>query len=403
MKRVIAFLLFLLFAAPLRSEESFTQNLNQTGLFTYYLLDKSSNTIISPLSINSALLMCYVGAKGETAKEIQNALRISEDQQGALEASEALLSRIGSGMKIANSMWVDQSISILPSYNQIVANGFNGIIKKVTFKNKAQTAAAMNNWIYDHSGDKISKFIDPSTLTQGEKMVLLNTLFLQGTWKHLFPTQRTGMLPFHAMDGSSPLCPMMNQTALFPYYEDGDTQVIALPIEGLDANVAFLVFFPKKKQSALYNFYYAQDESKPEGFLSYLRKLEDKEVNLTLPKFIVGQKLDLKSIFHSLGVSAALGPAADFSGITGKKNLFISQASHASLLSITEEGIFASASSGISFNLKSTRKPKAIEMDVNRPFLYAVYDFDANLLLFIGECINPTETSSLTKEAKENA
>lgn len=390
MRRLILFL-FLGLLSPLKGEESFSKSLNQAGMFAFYIMDKSSNTIISPLAINTSLLMCYMGAKERTADQIANALHLSMNPSQVGDAYRNLLSKLGSGTQLGSSLWIDQTTSILPTFNQAITEDFEGTVQKIDFKKTSAAAARMNNWVHDHSGGRITQFVDPSTLSAATKMVLLNTLLLKGTWQSPFPTQQTGMLPFKTASGEQVSCSMMNQVSSLYYFENEETQIVALPIENLNANTSFIVFLPKKEESELYNFYYAQDESKPEGFLSYLDKFEKRMVNLTLPKFLVGQKLNLKSIFRSLGITDALTSNADFSGIDGTKDLFISEAMHESILMIDEGGIFASAASGITFNLKSTKTPEGIEMNVNRPFLYAVYDFDADVLLFLGECKNPTE------------
>lgn len=384
-------LLFLTLLSSLRGDESFTNSLNHAGMFAYYIMGKSSNTIISPLAINASLLMCYEGARGNTAKQIADSLHLSMNQSQMGEAYENLLSKLGSGIKLGSSLWFDERTSILPTFNQAISEDFRGTVQKVDFTKPSQAAAAMNNWVYDHSEGKISKFVDPSNLSKSTRMVLLNALLLKGSWQSPFPTQRTGIKTFKTRQGEQVNCSMMNQVSSLSYFENQDTQIVALPIEELNANVSFIVFLPKKTDTDLYNFYYAQDESKPEGFLSYLDKFEKRMVNLTLPKFIIGQKLNLKAIFRSLGISDALSSSADFSGIDGTKNLFISEAMHESILSINEGGIFATAASGITFSLKAFRDSDGIEMNVNRPFLYAVYDFAANVLLFLGECQNPVE------------
>lgn len=382
--------LFLGFLSPLKGEESFSKSFNHAGMFAYYIMDKSSNTVISPLAINASLLMCYMGAKEETAKQIASALHLSMNPSQVGDSYRDLLLKLGNPLQLVSSLWVDQTTSILPPFNQVITEDFKGTVQKVDFK-KPLAAARMNNWLHDHSGGRITKFVDPSTLSAATKMVLFNALLLKGTWQSPFPTQRTGMQPFITVSGQQVSCSMMNQVSSLYYFENDETQIVALPIEDLNTNISFIVFLPKKKESDLYNFYYAQDESKPEGFLSYLDKFEKRMINLTLPKFFIGQKLNLKAIFRSLGVTDALSSKANFSRIDGTKDLFISEAMHESILMIDEGGIFASAASGITFNLKSTKEPEGIEMNANRPFLYAVYDFDADILLFLGECQNPIE------------
>ncbi|QVL56720.1 MAG: hypothetical protein KFB93_04875 [Simkaniaceae bacterium] len=408
MRRLI-FLALLAFISPLRAEDAkdntLANSFNHTGMFLYYIMDKSSNTIISPLSINASLVMAYMGARGQTAHEMASSLHLTLPQNQLGDAYRKMTSRMGSGVKLGTSLWVDKNASIIPSYQTTIHEDFKGVIEKVDFMKPQSAATKMDDWINNHSGGKISRFIDPSSLGKSTKMVLLNTLFIQGSWQNPFPTQRSSGGQFKTSGGSIVNCRMMNQKSNLYYFEDQNTQIVALPIEGLNSNTSFIVFLPKKESAHLYNFYYAQDESKPQGFISYLDKFEKKDINLTLPKFIVSQKLDLKPLFRSLGINAALNDNANFSGIDGKKDLLISQSIHESLLSIDEGGIFAAASSGVTFSLKSFRETDSpIEMNVNHPFLYAIYDFDTNLLLFLGECLNPSEQSGpLSKEASASS
>lgn len=398
--RFLVFIGLLGIISPLRAQESenkLADSLNQTGMFLYYIMDKSSNTVISPFSINSSLLMAYIGAKGKTAQEIGNALHLTPPQSQWGKAYRNMRDRLGRGVKVGVSVWLGKDTSILSSYETVVHKDFNGVIEKIDFTKPQSAASKMNDWIHVNSGGKISRFIDPTTLTKSTKMVLLNTLFIQGSWDSPFPTQRSGTSQFKTPNSQYVNCRMMNQKSSLYYFENKDTQVVALPIKGLKSNICFIVFLPKGEHHHLYDFYYSQDESKPKGFLSYLDQFEKKDVDLSLPKFTVSQRLNLNSLLRTLGINSALNTNANFSGIDGKEDLYISQAFHESILSIDERGIFATAGSSINFSLKALREPKKpIVMNVNHPFLYAIYDFDTDLLLFLGECLNPLEQSNIT-------
>ncbi len=404
----IRFLLFiglLTALSPLKAQENdnkLADSLNQTGMFLYYIMDKSSNTVISPFSITSSLLMAYMGAKEKTAQELGHALHLTTPQNQVGAGYRNMRDRLGRGVKVGVSAWLGKDTSILSSYETIVHEDFKGDIEKVDFTKPQSAASKMNEWIHDNSGGKISRFIDPTTLAKSTKMILLNTLFIKGSWNSPFPTQRSGTSQFKTHSGQYVNCRMMNQKSSLYYFENKDTQVVALPIEGLNSHISFIVFLPKEEHSQLYDFYYSQDESKPKGFLSYLNQFEKKDVDLSLPKFTISQKLDLNSLFRTLGIHSALNTNANFSGIDGKQDLYISQAYHESVLSIDEGGIFAAAGSSITFSLKAFREPtNPIVMNVNRPFLYAIYDFDTELILFLGECLNPSEQSN-TINGEEN-
>lgn len=388
---------FLLFFGILRagSEEELTKSLNQSGMFLYYLINKSHNTIFSPLACNGSLLMVYMGAKGQTAYEIASALHLTLPQSEVAATYQSLVKPLYSSIDtfmLGSSLWIDDRFEILSSYKDIVQTDFNGSLHTVDFSKPVHAAHEINKWVYTYSKNKISSFINPKAITNQTKMILMNSLYLRGRWESPFPTQNTGVRPFLTSEGSPVDCKMMRQESELYYFENQDTKVVALPIESDGAHLAFVIFLPKKEVDDLYNFYYSQDESKPEGFLSYLRELKKTYLNLNLPRFLISQKLDLKPLFRALGINSATSSSADFSGIDGKKDLMLNQVAHESLLSIDEGGLFATAASGFSFGFKSKPRGEPIDVMANRPFLYAVMDFDTKLILFLGECHDPSQT-----------
>ncbi|MCB1109783.1 MAG: serpin family protein [Chlamydiia bacterium] len=391
------FLTLFILVTPLKGfgiDRDLAKSINHTGMFLYYIMDKSHNTIMSPLAISSSLLMAYMGAKGETAHQIAAGLHLTLPQNQVVPAYLSLANHLTEAGKveISNAMWVDTDAHILSSYQSIVKKGFNGEIQLVNFAKPQIAARKINAWVYDKSHEKIQNFINPSDISSSTRMILLNNLLVKGSWKSPFLTQSTGTHPFTQYDGNTVLCKMMRQVNDFYYFENEDTQVVALEIESLDSHLAFVVFLPRKASDNIYNFYYSQDESKPEGFLTYLSQLRRTSVDVSIPKFITSQKVNLIPLYRALGINSALTRSADFSGIDGTKNLMINKSFQQNVLSIDEGGIFAAAATGTSFSLKSTRPDAEASFVADRPFLYAIYDFDTGLLLFLGECQNPVET-----------
>lgn len=397
----------LTFFAPLRAhDDALIESINSTGLFTYYILNKSQNTVFSPFSMGASLLMAYSGARGDTASQMASAMHLTIPQNQVAKTYSRLEEELSSGngtVKIGNSMWVDKKTPILSSYKKLVEDDYNGLIQYVAFNNPKKAAYEINSWVYNHTDKKISLLVQPQEISSSTKMMLINALFVKGAWQTPFPTQRTGMKQFLTHQNEWVNAPTMNQTSQFPYYEDQEMQIVALPLENLNSRLALVLFLPKEKQSSVFDFFYSKDQTKPEGFLSYLDKLEKRPVEITLPKFIISQKINIGSFLSSIGMSLVTSGKADFSGIDGKKDLFISKATQQSVISIDEGGLFATASSGITFSLKSSIPfDNPAQFTANRPFLYALIDMESKLMLFIGECLDPTQTGIIETEDKKN-
>ena len=396
------FLTLITLGTPFRAysvNEELAESINNTGMFLYYIMDKSQNTVMSPLAISTSLLMTYMGAKGETAQQIAKGLNLTIPQKSVSSAYLSLANHLTEGggkVQIGASMWIDKRSNVLGSYKSLISKEFDGSIHSVNFLRPQIAANTINEWVYEKSNKNITKFINPSLLSSSTRMILINSLFLKGSWETPFPTQNTGQQPFLKKDGSSVPCKMMRQSSEVYYFENDASQVVALPIENLNSHLAFVIFLPKKHPEDLYNFYYSQDEKNPEGFISYLKYLKKAYVNISIPKFIISQKLNLVPLYRALGINEALSTKADFSGIDGTKNLMISEAFQQSVLSIDEGGIFATSGTSSSFNIKSSTRDDAAQFIANHPFLYAIYDFDTKLLLFLGECQNPSNTGIIT-------
>src|SRR5208337_433276 len=89
--------------------------------FAFYQAVKSQagNICFSPYSIASGLAMAASGAKGETAHEIQRALSYSlrlGPLFSDLNAQFSIASKTGSQLLLANALWVQKDLRLLPSF-----------------------------------------------------------------------------------------------------------------------------------------------------------------------------------------------------------------------------------------------------------------------------------------------
>ena len=66
-------------------------------------------------------------------------------------------------------------------------------------------------------------------------------------------------------------------------------------------------------------------------------------------------ELRLKDVLSAMGMPVAFTPEADFSGMTGKKELFISEVVHKAFVAVNEEGTEAAAATGVIVGRKSRR------------------------------------------------
>ena len=83
--------------------------------------------------------------------------------------------------------------------------------------------------------------------------------------------------------------------------------------------------------------------------------------------------------------------AADFSGIDGTKELFVSDVVHEGFVDVSEEGTEAAAATGVVVGVRSMApsREEPLEVQADRPFAWAVVDRGTGAVLFAGVVADP--------------
>lgn len=110
---------------------------------------------------------------------------------------------------------------------------------------------------------------------------------------------------------------------------------------------------------------------------------------LKLPKFSISSDFNLKDILPRLGVREAFTTQADFSGITGHRNLALSQAVHKAVLDVAENGTEAAAATG--FLMIKVSALEGLTVHFDRPFLVAIVSTNPPSILFLSKVTNPLQ------------
>jgi serpin B len=91
-----------------------------------------------------------------------------------------------------------------------------------------------------------------------------------------------------------------------------------------------------------------------------------------------------------LGMQAAFVPGlADFSGMDGTRNLYITSVLHKAFIDVAEKGTEAAAATGVIMG--TTGMPVGLYITANRPFLYFLRDAPTGAILFMGRVVDPTQ------------
>ncbi|XP_017079022.1 serine protease inhibitor 42Dd [Drosophila eugracilis] len=351
----------------------------------YQILSKShtnQNIIISPVSIETILSMVYMGAGGTTAQELQTVLKLpSGDKQAVATKYKELLNRIqgqdqGPTLNLANRIYINDQLSLLPDYNQAVREPFKAEAESISLANGPAAAEGINKWVLDHTSGKITDMIDPGSMTADVKALLVNAIYFKGQWESKFNASKTRSDTFQVTAEKSVPVQMMVQTGNFKasYFKDIEAQVIELPY--LNSKLSMTIFLPREVGglSAL-----------EEKIVGFNRTLVAREVFLKLPRFKIEFHDDLKETLEKLGIRELFTDDSDLSGLfSDKSGGKVSQVSHKAFLEVNEEGAEAAAATSVTV---TNRAGFSMYIAADHPFAFVIRD--ANNIYFQGRVISP--------------
>ena len=116
-------------------------------------------------------------------------------------------------------------------------------------------------------------------------------------------------------------------------------------------------------------------------------------VLLTLPRFKIETATSLKVLLQALGMTSAfINGTADFSGMDGTHNLYISDVFHDAFINVAEKGTEAAAATAVVIDVDGgVALFMGLVVDATRPFIYFLYDQPTGAILFMGRVQDPSQ------------
>ena len=346
------------------------------------------NLFFLPFSIQVALAMCAVGARGKTRTVMADLIGAPEsvDEQNR-QYAELLKSINENGRRLfelttANALWGQQGSHLKPKFRQAIVECYDGALKEVNFIDQPDCAVkTINGWVSDKTHQKIKDLIHRNLIDSDTRLILTNAIYFKGKWEFEFKKASTKDENWHGPNGDR-TAPMMRRKGNYPNYEDKDFQAVELPYKG--GQLSMLVVLPRDLDglTSLEANWSANDT-----YRVVPKKLFAESVIVSLPRFKLETEFKLKPIFCEMGAELAFGNEADFSGI-GDESLKISEVVHKAFVEVNEEGTEAAAATGAHMSFKSAM-PMPKEFKADHPFLFFIRDRNTNTVLFAGRVVDP--------------
>ena len=337
---------------------------------------EGENTLVSPLSVMSALAMTANGAAGETLCQMETVLG------GSLEDLNEWLggSSHGENVKLANGMWLkdDGAFEARQDFLDMVKRGYDVKVEAAPFDDS--TAKEINSWVKKQTDDMINGIVDE--IPTEAVLYLVNALAFDAQWEKPYADYQVQEGVFITENGNEQTVEMMydavqdylrteNAKGFLKWYEGGKYAFAALlPDEGV--SVKELV-----------------DSLVGEKLMVLLQNPKADVVQTAIPKFRSETNLELSAALKNLGMTDAFDRnLADFSELGQYEggNLNISRVMHKTYIEVGELGTRAGAATAVELEAGSAMvEPNTVYLD--RPFVYMIVDMESHFPIFMGTCM----------------
>jgi len=379
------------------SEQALLVEGNSAFAFKLYLALKGEegNLFYSPYSISLALAMTYAGARGETAQQVAATLQFLLDQERlhpAFNWLDAELASRGEGaagkdgegfrLNIVNAIWGQKDYSFLSTFLDVLAENYGAGLRILDFINETeQSRLAINKWVSKQTNKRIPDLIPQGAIDEWTRLVLTNAIYFNAAWAYPFDEEMTADGPFYLLDGGQVIVPMMRQTESFGYTEGEGYQAVELLYDG--GELSMVIFLPEAGKFEAF-----EEGLQSQQVSDVISGLQPTEVALTMPKFEFDSEFSLKDTLAGMGMPIAFSSSADFSGMTGNPELFISDVVHKAFVAVDEAGTEAAAATAVI--MPTSAAPELpVEVTIDRPFIFLIRDIETGAILFVGRVLNP--------------
>jgi serpin B len=370
------------------------------------LRSQDGNLCISPLSVSTAIAMTAAGARGNTATQMLSVLhwtlpadRLSADSAAltkmvapvaaAGDASPHAAQRKAPIVRICNSLWGASGIAYEQPFETALQRDFGAELHMLDFAADPEAARKqIDTWASDATNKRIPNAMPAGSIKKSTRLVLVDAVYFKASWADEFKIRSTHELPFHRDGAADATVPMMHQELRLNYTENEHLQMVEIPYIG---DFSMVVLLPKKVDGLKE----VESEISADTIKPLVSSPTYRMVDLSVPKFKMHGRYELKKSLAVMGMTDACSPAADFSGITTSERLMIDAVSHSTFIAVDEHGTEAAAVTSITMMPTSVfqRPEQPVVFRADHPFLFIIRQNETGAILFMGRVADPSMQS----------
>lgn len=351
--------------------------------------------VVSPYSAERAIGMVLDGACGSTLTQIYHALQLplaKNVSAAGAQVDKYFSEEFGPNVTIDidNKVWVEKNITLLEDYTTSLKANYDIEVRNVDFKGDPEGARqAINDDIYKATHEKISDLLQKGMISPLTKAVLTNAIYFKAPWAENFPAEATDKADFFAANGAIKVDMMHHNKRHRVFVDD---KITAVDLAFAESPFSLVILMPtageQPQPDALKTL---QQNMDAKAFRELAQKMQSKDTVLSLPKFKIETSIPLNSLLKSLGMTEAFSDDADFSRMTGKEDLFISDVIQKAFIDVNENGTEAAAATAAIMYMKAMMRPDPeppVTVTIDHPFMYALVENQSGAILFLGDVQN---------------
>jgi serine protease inhibitor len=270
----------------------------------------------------------------------------------------------------------------LKGFVQLISNNYGAGMQFVDFGRSEEARIMINDWVTKNTHGRIEDLIPAGVINTKTRLVVSNAVYFKGLWVTPFKKRNTRQARFTLIGGGRVVVPTMGQVDDFRYAERPGCKALEMPYKECD--IAMLVLLPTDPAglSGLEKSLTLDEVNR------CIANLATHKVSLQLPKAKMLESLSLARTLNAMGMPHGFAKA-DFSGMDGAKDLFISDVLHKALVNIDEEGTEAAAATAVPVAAAEGFGEEIKEFIADHPFIFLIRERQSGAILFMGRMMSP--------------
>ncbi len=348
--------------------------------------ENGENAAYAPLNVYLALSLLASVSAGDTGAQVLALLGADSVEALQKTAEDLWLGCYrddgAATCTLANSIWLSRgeeyNEDLLKALSErMYLSAYQGVMGDEAYDN------ALRQWINDNTGNLLKEQAGELSFSAETVFALASTIYFRGKWDAEFRQENNEVAPFHGPSGDEDVTYMCQRTLETYYWADqfaaigkpfatGETMYLILPDEGVSPDALY-------EDPALYGLLDGTGAGVDSTYIN---------VNLRMPKFDIAASRDLCASLMALGVTDAFQMGADFSPLSDREDLYVSEVKHAVRVTVDEEGCTAAAFTEMQMCGSAMPPEDEVDLTLDRPFLFVIVG-ETGVPLFAGTVNRP--------------